>query len=83
MLHISSPTVFSGKKNKHYQESDLPDAVDRSGIFVLSNEDKIRQICETHLILRLGPIFAAYGSNILTEDIKELEERREVNYSVK
>ncbi len=83
VLHISSPTVFSGKKNKPYQESDLPDAVDRRGIFLLSNEDKIRQVCERHLILRLGPIFAAYGSNILTEVIKELEERREVNYSVK
>ncbi len=83
VLHISSPTVFSGKKNKPYQESDLPDAVDRSGILLLSNEDKIRQICERHLILRLGPIFAAYGSNILTQVIKELEELREVNCSVK
>ena len=79
MLYVSNPMVFSGKKNKPYQESDSPDTVKKSGLFFLSNEDKIREICEKHIILRLGPIFAAYGSNILTDLLGDLEEQKEVN----
>ena len=81
ILYISNPMVFSGKANKPYQESDSPDAAKKSGLFFLSNEDKIREICEKHIILRLGPIFAAYGSNILTDLIGDLEEQKEVNRS--
>ena len=81
MLYVSNPMVFSGKANKPYQESDSPDAAKKSGLFFLSNEDKIREICEKHIILRLGPIFAAYGSNILTDLIGDLEEQKEVNRS--
>ena len=79
MLYVSNPMVFSGKKNKPYQESDSPDTVKKSGLFFLSNEDKIREICEKHIILRLGPIFAAYGSNVLTDLLGDLEEQKEVN----
>ena len=81
ILYVSNPKVFSGKANKPYQESDSPDAAKKSGLFFLSNEDKIREICEKHIILRLGPIFAAYGSNILTDLIGDLEEQKEVNRS--
>ena len=81
MLFISNPMVFSGKKDKPYQESDLPDAEKKGGLFFLSNEDKIREICDKHIILRLGPIFAAYGSNILTGLLGELEEQKELNKS--
>ena len=52
-----------------------------AGFFFLRNEDKIREICEKHIILRLGPIFAAYGSNILTGLLGELEEQKELNKS--
>ncbi len=81
MLCVSNPMVFSGKKDKPYQESDPPDAAKERGLFFLSNEDKIREICEKHIILRLGPIFAAYGSNILTDLIGNLEEKKEVKRS--
>ena len=81
ILYVSNPLVFSGKANKPYQEADSPDAEKKSGLFFLSNEDKIREICEKHIILRLGPIFAAYGSNILTDLIGDLEEQKEVNRS--
>ena len=81
MLYVSNPMVFSGKKDKPYQESDLPDAAKERGLFFLSNEDKVREICEKHIILRLGPLFAAYGSNILTALLGELEEQKELNKS--
>ena len=81
MLFVSSPMVFSGQTKKPYQEIDSPDTEKKAGLFFLSNEDKIREICGKHIILRLGPIFAAYGSNILTRLLGELEEQKELKKS--
>ncbi len=81
MLFVSSPMVFSGQTNKPYQEIDSPNTEKKAGLFFLSNEDKIREICEKHIILRLGPIFAAYGSNFLTRLLGELEEQKELSKS--
>ena len=79
MFYISSPIVFSGNKIRPYEEADSPDPVNTSGVLLLENEDKIRQICEKHIILRLGPIFAAYGSNILTHLISRLDQQNEMH----
>ncbi len=78
LLLISNPSIFSGKKINPYTENDTPDSVTDAGVFMFDNEQKLRKHCKRHIILRLGPVFAAYGENLLTDLISNIEEREEL-----
>lgn len=66
-LYISSSRVFSGQLERPYTEEDFPDNEETIGQLLASAEQLVRDSCEQHLILRLGPIFSYEGTNLVTQ----------------
>lgn len=66
-LYISSSRVFSGQLERPYTEEDLPDNEETIGQLLANAEQLVRDSCERHLILRLGPIFSYEGTNLITQ----------------
>lgn len=71
-LYLSSSRVFSGDLERHYAEDDYPDSEETIGQLLLRAEQAVRDRCERHLILRLGPTFSAVGTNVLTHMLSQL-----------
>lgn len=66
-LYISSSRVFSGQLERPYTEEDFPDNEETIGQLLASAEQLVRDSCERHLILRLGPVFSYEGTNLVTQ----------------
>lgn len=71
-LFVSSSRVFSGKLDRMYNEDDSPDNDDDVGSLLAAAEEVVRNQCERHLVLRLGPIFSSGGSNLVTQMLGEM-----------
>jgi len=72
LLFISSARVFSGKLDRMYNEGDPPDNDSEIGRLMADAEDVVREHCEHHLILRLGPVFASEGANLVTQMLGDM-----------
>ncbi len=66
-LYLSSSRVFSGELARPYTEDDPPDNTDTLGQLLAAGEAAVRDSCQRHLILRLGPIFSKEAPNLITE----------------
>ena len=66
-LYISSSRVFSGQLDRPYSEEDEPDSEETVGQLLAGAEKLVRESCERHLILRLGPVFSYEGTNLITQ----------------
>jgi dTDP-4-dehydrorhamnose reductase len=66
-LYASSSRVFSGQLDRPYTEEDYPDNEETVGLLLASAEQLVRDSCERHLILRMGPIFSHEGTNLITQ----------------
>jgi len=66
-LYASSSRVFSGQLDRPYTEEEYPDNEETVGLLLASAEQLVRDSCERHLILRLGPIFSHEGTNLITQ----------------
>ena len=73
-LLISSSRVFSGELDRMYSEDDAPDNVEEAGALLAAAESVVREHCQRHLILRLGPVFASEGANLVTRMLGEMIE---------
>ena len=73
-LFISSSRVFSGELDRMYNEDDAPDNVEEAGALLAAAESVVREHCQRHLILRLGPVFASEGANLVTRMLGEMIE---------
>ena len=71
-LFVSSSRVFSGELDRMYNEDDAPDNVDEAGALLAAAEEVVRAHCERHLVLRLGPVFASDGANLVTRMLGEM-----------
>jgi len=71
-LYLSSAWVFSGSVERHYGEDDYPDSEGTLGELLLRSETAVRDSCERHLILRLGPVFSHRNPNPLTRVLGSL-----------
>jgi dTDP-4-dehydrorhamnose reductase len=71
-LFISSSRVFSGSLDRMYNEEDAPDNDSDAGGLLASAEQVIREYCDRYLILRLGPVFASDGANLVTRMLGEM-----------
>ena len=71
-LFISSSRVFSGELDRMYNEDDQPDNAEMEGSLLAAAEEVVREFCDNHLILRLGPVFASDGSNLVTRMLGEM-----------
>ena len=74
-LYLSDPRVFSGLLSHPYREQEAPDADDAAGRSLIAAENHVRETCENHLVLRLGPLFAAFDANLLTQVLASLSSR--------
>jgi dTDP-4-dehydrorhamnose reductase len=74
-LYTSNSRVFSGQLDRPYTEEDYPDNETGVGAMLSSAEQLVRDSCERHLILRLGPIFSFEGTNLITQMLGELGEQ--------
>jgi dTDP-4-dehydrorhamnose reductase len=66
-LYVSSSRVFSGQLDHPYIEDDYPDNAETVGQLLANAENLVRENCERHLVLRLGPIFSYAGTNLITQ----------------
>jgi dTDP-4-dehydrorhamnose reductase len=73
-FYVSSSRVFSGQLDRPYVEDDFPDNEDSIGQLLTRAEHILENVCERHLILRLGPIFSSKGTNIITQMLGPLRE---------
>lgn len=66
-LYVSSSRVFSGQLDRAYTEEDPPDNGETVGQLLASAEQLVTDSCESHLVLRLGPVFSYDGTNLITQ----------------
>jgi dTDP-4-dehydrorhamnose reductase len=71
-LYISSARIFSGELDRPYTVDDFPDSEEEIGSMLLRAEQAVRDRCERHFILRLGPVYAERGVNVLTHMLEQL-----------
>jgi len=69
---LSSSRVFSGTVQRPYSEDHYPDGEGALSELLLGNETAVRDNCERHIILRLGPVFSHQNSNALTQILEEM-----------
>lgn len=74
-LYTSNSRVFSGQLDRPYTEEDYPDNETGLGAMLAGGEQLVRDSCERHLILRLGPVFSFAGTNLITQMLGELGEQ--------
>ena len=74
-LYTSTSRVFSGQLDRPYTEEDFPDNETEFGTMLADAEQLVRDSCERHLILRLGPVFSFEGTNLITQMLGELGSR--------
>ncbi|MDH5173298.1 MAG: NAD(P)-dependent oxidoreductase [Gammaproteobacteria bacterium] len=74
-LYTSTSRVFSGQLDRPYTEEDYPDNEAGGGTMLARAEQLVRDSCERHLILRLGPVFSFEGTNLITQMLGQLGEQ--------
>ena len=74
-LYVSSARVFSGQLDRPYTEEDYPDNETSAGEMLATAEQLVRDSCERHLILRLGPVFSFEGTTLIAQMLGKMEQR--------
>jgi dTDP-4-dehydrorhamnose reductase len=69
---LSTARVFAGDAGRAYREQDVPDNPETVGQLLGSAEAATRETCAQHIILRLGPVFAPSGINVLSHMLAQL-----------
>jgi len=69
---LSTARVFAGDAGRSYREQDVPDNTETVGQLVAAAEARTRETCSRHVILRLGPVFAPTGINVLSHMLEQL-----------
>jgi len=71
-MHLSCARVFEGSVGRAYREEDHPDGDSTIAELLCQAESVVRDLCEQHLILRTGPVFAPTGINVITHMLRQL-----------
>lgn len=69
---LSTARVFAGDAGRAYREQDVPDNTETVGRLLAAAEARTRETCARHIILRLGPVFAPSGINVLSHMLAQL-----------
>lgn len=72
-LLLSADSVFSGQGTRSLRETDVPDARRAPGLQLLDAEDRVTQASASAIVLRSGPLFAAFDPNMLTSLLHGLD----------
>ena len=73
-LHVSCARVFSGNADRPYREDDPADGDSSIAELLIAAEVMVREHCERHINVRLGPVFAPTGINVITHMLGQLRE---------
>lgn len=66
IIHFSTDYVFDGKKwTKPYTENDQPNPLSVYGWSKLAGEQRVRDLCDRHLIFRLSGLYGTRRRNFL------------------
>ncbi|MEM0954802.1 MAG: sugar nucleotide-binding protein [Pseudomonadota bacterium] len=74
VMLVSSAMVFAGLEGHAYSEEDHPDGHEPLSQLLASAEELLRENNSRHVVLRLGTVFSARGSNPLTYLLAQLHE---------
>lgn len=75
LVHFSTDYVFSGEGRRPWRETDPTVPINIYGHSKLGGEEAIRLRGASHLILRTGWVYAAYGRNFLRTMLRLARER--------
>ncbi len=71
---LSCARVFSGHSGREYREDDYPDGDSSIAQLLIAAETALRDHCERHVILRMGPVFSPVGINVATHMLDQLHQ---------
>ncbi|MCL2623926.1 MAG: NAD(P)-dependent oxidoreductase, partial [Planctomycetaceae bacterium] len=75
IIHLSTSYVFDGKdQTEPYTENDHTNPLSVYGRSKLSGEQRVRDLCDRHLIFRLSSIYGIRRRNFLTTMLKYLHQ---------
>jgi dTDP-4-dehydrorhamnose reductase len=80
-LHLSCARVFAGHAGRAYREEDAPDGQSTISVLLRRAETSVSERCEQHLILRMGPVFAPAGINVITHMLGQFEKGEHLHLS--
>ncbi len=83
LLLLSCASIFEGNESRAYREDDYPDGMSTLASLLGAAETAVRDHCERHVILRMGPVFSPVGSNSLTWMLNRLHEHGSLSLSRK
>ncbi len=65
LVYYSSDYVFDGTRPAGYREEDIPHPLGVYGKSKLRGEERVRDLCPDHLILRTSWLFGCHGKNFI------------------
>ena len=75
IIHFSTDYVFDGKKwTQPYTEDDHPNPLNVYGWSKLAGEQRVRDLCDQHLIFRLSGLYGIRRRNFLTTMLRYLHQ---------
>lgn len=72
MVQFSSDHVFVGQTFQAIPETELPSPQSVLGNSQLEAEQRVRELCDEHLIIRSSGLFSGYGNNIITQTLQTM-----------
>lgn len=81
ILHLSSAFVFSGNNKNPYRETDERNNKHPLAEVLKSAENAIMGQNDQYIVLRLGPVFASVGVNVMTRMLDKLMTNEQLELS--
>jgi len=78
LLHISTDYVFDGRQSAPYKEGDPVAPLGVYGESKWQGEQRVREYCPQHIILRTSWVFGAQGPNFVRTMLRLAREREEL-----
>lgn len=79
LIHISTDYVFDGRKAQPYAELDAINPLNVYGASKANGEDRVREVCPQHIILRTSWLFSVYGQNFIKTMLRLAASREAVH----